>query len=64
MLQEQRAEPQKAGDEEGFKSPSLSDLSVPNQMLPLGKLSLAKTSRFAGVPQLLVEEWKFSKSDK
>lgn len=64
MLHEQRAEPQKVGDEEGFKRPSLSDLSVQNQMLPLCKLSLAKTSRFAVMPQLFVEEWKFSKSDK
>lgn len=48
----------------GFKSPSLSDLSVQNQTLPLCKLSLAKASRLAAMPQLFLEEWKLSKSAK
>lgn len=64
MLPEQRAAPQKVGDEGGFKSPSLSDLSVQNQTLPLCKLSLAKASRLAAMPQLFLEEWKLSKSAK
>lgn len=64
MLPEQGAEPPKVGDEDGFESPSLCDHSVPNQTLPLCKLSLAKTSGLAVVPQLFLEEWKFSRRDK